>query len=96
MRSGTGELTAVETGQRVLAFEARAQSDGFTKSGYKTARIQSEERLELARAVAALLIQLVGRRAAPSESFFLQQLQFFSQNCAHAVLRQIDPSSADP
>ncbi len=55
-----GELTAVETGQRVLAFEARAQSDWFTKSGYKTARIQSEERLELARAVAALLIQLAG------------------------------------
>ncbi len=53
-----GELTAVETRQRVLAFEARGQSDWFTRSGYKTPRIQSEERLELARAVAALLIQL--------------------------------------
>ncbi len=60
-----GQLSATETGQRVLEFEADAQRDWLTGGAYKKSHTEKDQR-ELAKRVGALLEELAAGRLSAS------------------------------
>ncbi len=60
-----GQLSATETGQRVLEFEADAQRDWLTGGAYKKWPTEKDQR-ELAKRVGALLEDLAAGRLSAS------------------------------